>query len=99
MQPGKNIDHIIASIVTRIALAFPVAYIQSISLFNGQKKIAVCNWDNIQNKGVFQFCDLLNGWSETTDHPINQTIVVDAIDMNGCLIKLRSPHASPFEFF
>ena len=36
----KNIEHIIASVVTQIALTLPVAYIQSIVFFNGKTNLA-----------------------------------------------------------
>ncbi len=92
MNSRKNIDHIIANIVTRIALSFPVAYIQSISFFNGKRKIAFCKWENIQSEGMFQFYDIVH--ADVIAAPTSeyfQTVVVNAIDMNGCVIKLTSP--------
>ena len=47
----KNIEHIIARVVTQSALTLPVAYIQSIVFFNGKTKIADCSWEHFQQNG------------------------------------------------
>ena len=89
----KNIDHAIARIVTGIALTFPVAYIQSISFFKGQKMVALCSWNADPNKPVFQYFEsgLFPG---NLDNPELQTILVNAVDMEGNEVNLTSPIAA-----
>lgn len=91
----KNIDHAIARIVTGIALTFPVAYIQSISFFKGQKMIALCSWDGEPNKPVFQYFEngLFSFASNSDNHEL-QTILVTALDMEGNEVNLTSPVAA-----
>lgn len=90
MRTINNIDHIIAGIVTKIALAFPVTYILSISFFHRRKKIAVCTWENSKFPGGFNFYKVGDNNELITPIAANfQTVVVNAIDSNGSYIKLH----------
>jgi hypothetical protein len=85
----KNIDHIIASVVTQIALTLPVAYIQSISFFNDKIKIADYSWEQFQQHGNMRFYG-----SDTTGSEFaqaNPTIIVYAIDVDGVKREFTTP--------
>ncbi|MBK7036161.1 MAG: hypothetical protein KBF42_08245 [Chitinophagales bacterium] len=88
----KNIDHAIARIVTGIAMTFPVAYIQSISFFKGQKMVAICSWNAGSHKPEFQYFE--NGFITFTSSTELQSILVNAVDMEGNELNLTSPIAA-----
>lgn len=88
----KNIDHAIARIVTGIALTFPVAYIQSISFFKGQKMVAICSWNAGSRKPEFQYFE--TGFITFTGNTELQSILVNALDMEGNELNLTSPIAA-----
>ena len=90
----KNIDHIIAKLVTHIALTLPVAYIQSIVFFNGKTKIADCSWEHFQQNGCLQFY----GPDETGIEfaKMKPTVVVYAIDMDGSKREFTTPLGNIF---
>lgn len=88
----KNIDHAIARIVTGIAMTFPVAYIQSISFFKGQKMVAICSWNAGSLKPEFQYFE--NGFITFTSSSELQSILVNAVDMEGNELNLTSPIAA-----
>lgn len=87
MLTDKHIELFLAGLVTRVALAFPVAYIRSISLFHNEDKIADCTWEDAVN-GTFRTYSV-------AQLPLGvQHIVVDAIDADGQPMHITSPVAS-----
>ncbi len=88
----KNIDHAIARIVTGIALTFPVAYIQSISFFKGQKIVAICSWNADSRKPEFQYFE--SGSFSFSVNADLQSILVSAVDIEGNELNLTSPVAA-----
>lgn len=90
MKQPKNIEYTIAKIVTGIAMAFPVAYIRSISFFMGKTRVAFCSWESLQKQPLFQ---LLEGSNMPYDTAF-QSVIVDAVDLEGNSITLNSPVAA-----
>lgn len=88
----KNIDHAIARIVTGIALSFPVAYIRSISFFMGKKMVAICIWNADSHKPEFRYFE--TGSFTFTGKSEFQSIMVNAVDMEGNEVNLTSPVAA-----
>ncbi|MBK9505490.1 MAG: hypothetical protein WBP31_12975 [Chitinophagales bacterium] len=90
----KNIEHIIARVVTQSALTLPVAYIQSIVFFNGKTKIADCSWEHFQQNGNLQFYD---GDDLTSELIYTPTVVVHAVDMDGTVREFTTAFGNLFE--
>lgn len=91
MLNRKNIEHIMAKVVTQIALTLPVAYIQSVVFLNGKTKIADCSWEHFQQQGNLQFYG-------ADDTPVAlPTIVVQAVDIDGVLREYRPPFGNLFQ--
>lgn len=91
MLNRKNIEHILAKVVTQIALTLPVAYIQSVVFFNGKTKIADCSWEHFQQQGNLQFYG-------TDNTPVAlPIIVVQAVDVDGVLREFRPPFGNLFQ--
>ncbi|MBC8173627.1 MAG: hypothetical protein H7X71_06960 [Chitinophagales bacterium] len=44
MYRSEKIENVIARLVTGVAMSFPVAYINTISLFKQGNIVAMCNW-------------------------------------------------------
>ncbi len=93
MKQPKNIEYTIAKIVTGIAMAFPVAYIRSISFFMGNTKVAFCSWETLQKQPLFQ---LLETGSLKFPEGAYQSVIVDAVDLEGNVVTLNSSIASAF---
>lgn len=84
MLTERYIEIFFAGLVTRVALAFPVAYIRSIALFNNEDKIADCSWEN-ESTGTYRTY-------QPVVLPIGQRhIVVEAIDANGEPMRITTP--------
>jgi len=85
----KNIDQIIASVVTQIALTLPVAYIQSIVFFNGKTKVADYSWEQFQQVGNARYYGHDVTTTETAQMP--PTVIVYAIDLDGIKREFTRP--------
>jgi hypothetical protein len=85
----KNIEQIIARVVTQTALNLPVAYIQSIVFFNGKTKIADCSWEQFHQNGHLQFYG--NEESNNNAAFIKPTIFVYAVDVDGIQREFTAP--------
>lgn len=94
MFSRKNIEQLIASVVTQSALTLPVAYIQSIVFFNDKTKIADCSWENLHQNGNFHYY----GNDELGDFPINNPVViVHAVDVDGITREFTASFGHIFE--
>lgn len=84
MHTERYIEIFFAGLVTRVALAFPVAYIRSISLFNNEDKIADCTWED-ERIGTYRTY-------QPVVLPVGQRhIVVEAIDAHGQPLRIATP--------
>lgn len=76
MITDKYMEILLSGLVTKVALAFPVAYIRSISLFSNNNKIADCTWDD-DRPGTFR------SYVPVLLSAGNEHIVVEATDTDG----------------
>ena len=84
MLTERYIEFFFAGLVTRVALAFPVAYIRSIAVFNNEDKIADCTWED-ERKGIYRTY-------QPVVLPVGlRHIVVEAIDANGEPMRITTP--------
>lgn len=84
MFTEKYIEIFLAGLVTRVALAFPVAYIRSISLFNNEHMIADCTWED-ESIGTFR------SYVPAVLPAGDRHIIVDAIDTDGKPLRIATP--------
>jgi len=84
MFTEKYIELLLSGLVTRVALAFPVAYIRSISLFNNEDKIADCTWED-EATGTF------TTYATPLFYTNSPQVVVEGMDAEGNPLHFRSP--------
>lgn len=84
MVTDKYIEILLSGLVTKVALAFPVAYIRSISLFSNNNKIADCTWEDERTGNFRSYVPVLLSSG-------NEHIIVEAIDADGNPLSINTP--------
>ncbi|MBC8045316.1 MAG: hypothetical protein H7Y00_00825 [Fimbriimonadaceae bacterium] len=91
MNRIDNITHIIANVVTEVALNFPVAYINTVSFFKQGNVVATCDWRE-QKENAIRINQIQPAFYTRYDHGNDfSEVEITGIDTQGNLFKLFSP--------
>lgn len=91
MHQIRNITHIIANLVTEVALSFPVSYINTISFIRQGCLVAKCDW-NTEEENSIRLHQLQPVYFTcyNQEHYFSE-IEVTGVDTNGDPFRLFSP--------
>ncbi|MFN0276043.1 MAG: hypothetical protein ACKVPJ_09875 [Chitinophagales bacterium] len=91
MHQIQNIKHVIANLVTEVALSFPVSYINSITFLLQGNLVAKCDWKEADENSIC--INILHPAYYTQYHSERyfSEIEVKGIDTNGLPFRLFSP--------